>query len=67
MQKNADKENPQGDQQQDDQMQELGQQDLDQMMKDLEDPARRAIAPQALAQDPSDGTMDCHTLRVAGA
>lgn len=46
MQKNAEKQNPSGDQQQNDQ-QELGQQDLDQMMKDLEKSAREGSREQA--------------------
>ncbi|WP_045837428.1 TIGR02302 family protein [Hyphomicrobium sp. 99] len=48
MQKNAEKENPSGDQQQqDDQNSELGQQDLDQMMKDLEKSAREGSRDEA--------------------
>ncbi|MBS0238178.1 MAG: TIGR02302 family protein [Proteobacteria bacterium] len=48
MQKNAEKENPSGDQQQqDDQSSELGQQDLDQMMKDLEKSAREGSRDEA--------------------
>jgi uncharacterized protein (TIGR02302 family) len=53
MQKNAEKNNPSGDQQQNDQMQQLGQQDLDQMMKDLERSAEqgsREEAEQMLSQ-----------------
>lgn len=47
MQKNAQKNNPPGDQQQNEQMQELGQQDLDQMMKDLEKSARQGSREEA--------------------
>ena len=47
MQKNAQKDNPSGDQQQSDQLQELGQQDLDQMMKDLEKSAREGSREEA--------------------
>lgn len=47
MQKNAQKENPSGDQQQSDQLQELGQQDLDQMMKNLEKSAREGSREEA--------------------
>lgn len=47
MQKNAEKENPSGDQQQNDEMSELGQQDLDQMMKDLEKSAREGSRDEA--------------------
>ncbi|HET6388330.1 TIGR02302 family protein [Hyphomicrobium sp.] len=47
MQKNAEKENPSGDQQQEDQPSELGQQDLDQMMKDLEKSAREGSRDEA--------------------
>lgn len=48
MQKNAEKENPSGDQQQqDDQSSELGQQDLDQMLKDLEKSAREGSRDEA--------------------
>ncbi len=47
MQKNAEKENPSGNQQQNDQQQELGQQDLDQMMKDLEKSAREGSREDA--------------------
>ena len=47
MQKNAQKENPSGDQQQNDQMQELGQQDLDQMLKNLEKNAREGSREEA--------------------
>jgi uncharacterized protein (TIGR02302 family) len=47
MQKNAEKNNPSGDQQQDEQMQQLGQQDLDQMMKDLEKSARQGSREEA--------------------
>src|SRR6185312_6970557 len=47
MQKNAQKDNPPGEQQQDEQMQELGQQDLDQMMKDLEKSAKQGSREEA--------------------
>jgi uncharacterized protein (TIGR02302 family) len=47
MQKNAQKENPSGDQQQNDQVQELGQQDLDQMLKNLEKNAREGSREEA--------------------
>jgi uncharacterized protein (TIGR02302 family) len=47
MQKNAQKDNPSGDQQQSDQLQELGQQDLDQMLKNLEKSAREGSREEA--------------------
>jgi len=47
MQKNADKQNPQGDQQQSDESDQLGQQDLEQMMNDLERNAREGSREEA--------------------
>ncbi len=47
MQKNAEKENPQGDQQQGEDSDQLGQQDLEQMMNDLERNAREGSREEA--------------------